>query len=99
VHGVWCCTVHICIVLVGIAMTPNVSCMQCQWYCMHIEKFEFLCKFEVNMQKSFSPLISGPGRMFKWEKNRGSKILWHCPFNVNELIISSWPNDKTFLLW
>jgi hypothetical protein len=45
---------------------------------MHIENFEFLCEFEFMCEKAFWPLIRGPGCVNG--KNRGSKILLHCPF-------------------
>jgi hypothetical protein len=40
--------------------------MRRHWLRMQIEIFKYLRKFEFIFEKVFSPLIRGPGRMFKW---------------------------------
>jgi hypothetical protein len=44
----------------------------------------FSSRIQICMQKGFSPLIRGPGQMFKWKK-RWSKISWHFPFKQIKL--------------
>jgi hypothetical protein len=69
------CTVHLA------SMTPHARCM----HAPHAyRKFRFSSRIQICMQKGFSPLIRGPGQMFKWKK-RWSKISWHFPFKQIKL--------------
>jgi hypothetical protein len=50
-------------------------CMRRHWLRMQIEIFKYLRKFEFIFEKVFSPLIRGPGRMFKWNKPKVKNLV------------------------
>jgi hypothetical protein len=45
---------------------------------MHFTKFEYLLKFEFIFEKALAPSSGAQDACFN-DKNRGSKISWHCP--------------------
>jgi hypothetical protein len=79
-----------------LSMTPHAPCMRYQWHRIHhacgvndtacILKIRISSRIRIYIRQGFSPLIRGPGRMFWWNKNRGSKISWHCPFKFNQIL-------------
>jgi hypothetical protein len=38
----------------AVSMTPHAPCMQCQWYCTHIKKFEYLREFKFIFEKALA---------------------------------------------
>jgi hypothetical protein len=61
---------------------PNKKC-SCHWNRMHnfcVRKSIISWRIRSRIKKGFSPWIRAQLVLFD-EKNRGSKISWHCPFN------------------
>jgi hypothetical protein len=84
----------------AVSMTPHALCMWCQWYRMyHASGGEFVkirisSRIRIYIRKGFKPL-GAQDECFD-EKNRGSRISWHCPFKAHYNIESMYSVRRSY---